>query len=146
MSLMQFIGSLIAVTIVAWIASRLFHSPNKLTVERVIRNTARYCPHIDLTAETPTVFISKDGGTAVLVFPKRSDGIALLTALGDRVVVREISDLQTIEILKTGTELRLDINDFTQPTLKINLSETDQGALLAAIEQQPAKHTEAAHA
>ena len=146
MPFMQFIGSLIAVTIVAWIASRLFHNPSKLTTERVIRNTARYCPHIDLTGENTSVYISETGDTAVLAFPNRCDGIAIAAALGDRVVVREITDIHEINMSETDTELVLDIGDFTQPKIRLKLPAYARGSLRHAIEHQTAKETEAAHA
>ena len=147
MPLIQFAGSLIAVALLAWIASRLFHNPSKLTVDRVVRNTARYCPHIDLTTTAPSVFISESGDTAVLMFPNRPDGIALLTALGDRVVVRQITDYQQINVVKkTNTGLLLDIGDFTQPKIKMLLPDSECQSLLEALENRSPDQTEPAHA
>lgn len=146
MPLIQFVGSLIAVALVAWIASRLFHNPTKLTVDRVVRNTARYCPHIDLTTSSPSVFISEPGDTAVFLFPNRLDGIALLTALGDRVVVREITDCRRISVVRTNAGLLLDIGDFTQPKIKMLLPDNECQSLLEALESRSPDQTEPAHA
>jgi len=146
MSFIQFFGSLIAVTIVALIAARLFPSKSKLTNERVINNTKRYCPHIDLGPETPTIFISKHGDTAVLIFPNHHEGVALATALGDRVVIREIGDTSQLRITETNTGLLVDMDDFTQPTLKIELPLEDRQSLLAVLRNQMTNQPEPAHA
>lgn len=146
MPLIQFIGSFIAVTIVALIASRLFKNNGTLTVERVVRNTARFCPHIDLSSESPCVFISETGDSAVLVFPNKEDGFALLTALGDRVVVREITDVRDMKLSETKTGLSFEMNDFTQPKIQLNLPEPERKSLLVAIKIPPIEPTESAHA
>ena len=130
MPLMQFIGSLIAVTIVAWMASRLFRNPNKLTIDRVMQNTARYCPHLDLEA-TASVIISETGGSAAVIL---EEGFALLTTLGDRVVVREVTPTTKIKATKTNTGLMIDIDDFTLPKIEMRLNDTDCKSLLRAIQ------------
>jgi len=147
MSLLQFIGSLIAVTIVALIAARMFpNSKSKLTRDRVIRNTARYCPHIDLGSTAPTIFMSETGDTAILAFPNRNDGFAFTTALGDRVVVREVNDTSQLRIKKIETGLSIDMHDFTQPTLTIILQSKDCQALLTALQNHSPDQPEPAHA
>ncbi len=140
MSFIQFIGSLIAVTIVSLIAARLFPNKSKLTSERVISNTARYCPHIDLGSATPTIFISERGDTAVLIFPNRGDGVALATALGDRVVIRQLS------VTETNTGLSIGADDFTQPTLNIQLPPGDRQSLMTALQNHSTGQSEPAHA
>lgn len=146
MSLMQFVGSLIAVTIVALIASRLFPSDRKLTKERVISNVIRYCPHIDLSGSNPLVFISVAGNTAALLFPDKQDGIALISLLGDRVVVRELKNLQDVKISKTYAGISFNIGDFTQPKIQMRMPECERETLLAAIKSQATQTTETAHA
>ena len=146
MPLLQFIGSLIAVAIVALIAARMFPNKSKLTRERVIHNTARYCPHIDLGSAAPTIFISELGDTAVLIFPNYDDGISLATTLGDRVVIREIKDTGQLRIKETDSSLLIDLHDFTQPTLKLVLQSDDRNALLAVLQNQSPDQPEPAHA
>ena len=146
MPFMQFIGSLIAVTIVALIAARLFPNKSKLTKERVISNVSRYCPHIDFGSETPTVYLSETGDTAVQIFPHRHDGFAIATALGDRVVVREIADASTATITETDTGLSLDLDDFTQPAINMQLQPDERRSLLAKLQSQPFEKSEPAHA
>jgi len=145
MPLFQFIGSIIAVAIVAWIASRLFHNPNKLTVDRVIRNTARYCPHLNLEANSE-VFISEAGDSAAVVLLGDHKGIALLTALGDRVVVREITETTKVKTMKTKTGVAFDIDDFTQPKIEMQLQEDACNSLLNAFQRLTKSHSEPVHA
>ncbi len=146
MSFIQFFGSLLAVTIVALIAARLFPNKSRLTRERVINNTARYCPHINLGSENPTIFISEPGDTAVLIFPNHRDGVAFATALGDRVVIREITDTNQLNISQTEAGLSIDMDDFTQPTFDMRLPQDQRQSLLSELTSYPNKKSEPAHA
>lgn len=146
MPFMQFIGSLIAVAIVALIAARLFPTKIKLTRERVINNVARYCPHIDLASAPPLVYLSENNATAVVVFPKHSDGFAIASALGDRVVVREIPDANTVTITESENGLSFDLGDFTQPTIEIQMPGNQRQALISKLTGQPSEKPEPAHA
>lgn len=142
MPLLQFIGSLIAVIIVAWLASRLFRNPEKLTVDRVIRNTARYCPHLDIEAPA-TIIISETGDSAAVILPNE---IALLTTLGDRVVVREITPAAKIEATKTNAGLLIDIDDFTLPKIKMRLKDSACKSVLEEIQRCSRSQTEPTNA
>lgn len=145
MPLFQFVGSLIAVAFVAWIASRLFHNPDKLTFDRVIRNTARYCPHLNLEANSE-VFISETGDSAAVILLDDQKAIALLTALGDRVVVREITEATKVKSTKTKAGVAFDIDDFTQPKIEMQLHEDACKSLLKAIQNLTKSHSEPVHA
>ncbi len=142
----QFIGSLIAVAIVALIAARLFPTKNKLTKERVINNVARYCPHINLASAPPLVYLSENNATAVAVFPNRSDGFAIASALGDRVVVREIPDAKLVTITKSENGLSFNLGDFTQPTIEIQMPADQRQALISKLTSRPSEKPEPAHA
>jgi len=152
MPLMQFIGSLIAVTIVALIAARMFRNPTKLTADRVLRNTARYCPHLDWEATTMTI-ISETGDSAIIILSDdeyrqgdAQEGAALVTTLGDRVVVRELTRETKIKASKTKTGISIDIDDFTQPKIEMHLDELSCKTLLGIIERRQLEQSEPAHA
>lgn len=140
MDLIQISGSLIAIMVLALIAARLFPVKGGLTRERVLSNVTRFCPDIEFEVLAAKVFVSAKGDAAVLVFPSPSDGIAIATALGDRVVVRHINDLSKVAVSRTKNSLALDTHDFTQPTIAIDLPEdqlSDLTALLTAEQGCP---------
>lgn len=146
MSFMQFIGSLIAVIIVALIAARLFPTKSKLTKERVINNVIRYCPHVDFTSASPLVYLSENHATAVALFPDHGDGFAIASALGDRVVVREIPDTNMVTVTETENGLSFDLGDFTQPTIEMLLSADQRRSLISQLTSLQSKKPEPAHA
>lgn len=140
MDLIQIGGSLIAIMVLALIAGRLFPVKGELTRERVLRNVRRFCPDIEFEAISAKLFIGAKGDAAVLLFPDPCDGIAVATALGDRVVVRHLDDLSKITASGIKGSLALDTHDFTQPAIVIDLPKdqlSDLMALLAAEQDHP---------
>ncbi len=133
MDLVQIGGSLIAIIVLAVIAARLFPVKGGLTRERVLRNVRRFCPDIEFEVVSAKVFIGTKGEAAVLLFPDPHDGVAVATALGDRVVVRHIEDLSTITASRNKSGLTVDTHDFTQPTVALDLPEEQVSDLMALL-------------
>ncbi len=133
MDLVQIFGSLISIAVLAYVASRLFPAKTALTNERVLLNVTRYCPDIDFAPSEAKVIVDKRKITALLLFPARHHGLAVATALGDRVVVRHFPDLNDISLERTSQGVKIDTGDFTQPSVKFDLKEEDADAVFAAL-------------
>lgn len=145
MDIVQIVGSLIAISVLALIAGRLFRAPEKLTAERVVRNIARYCPDIDIEAVQPDIVLGQKGKAAVARFGDAADGIAIVTAFGDRVVVRHIPDVSTVDAAPSTEGVNISMHDFTQPTVALALDEGSRETLLEWL-NTPLTQNETAHA
>lgn len=145
MDLVQLLWSLAATFLMAFIASRMFPASEKLTCERIVRNVSRYCPEIDFAADRAGIFLSSTGKAAVLFFPDARNGLAIATAVGDRVVVRHITDPSSISVKPSAGKVVLSLADFTQPSVSLALAEEDQAAFLSRLHSFP-KQKELAHA
>lgn len=146
MDLFQLLGSLAAIFVLAAIAGRLFPANGKLTPERVARNIARYCPDIMFSAADARIIMGDGHKVAILLFPGTSDGIAVATALGDRVVVRHFPDISQLSATKTADGITLATHDFTQPKLSLTLDEAGQSDLLTALSSNTQSTPGAIHA
>lgn len=146
MDLIQVGGSLIAIIILALITAKLFPNTSRLTPDRIVRNVKRYCPDILFDPSDVQVFLGEDDMSAVLVFPNRKDGIALATALGDRVVVRHIPTVSELTVTPIADGLSISIGDFTQPSVKLILDDTSRETLGNALSSPVAVNEGPAHA
>lgn len=146
MDIVQVLGSLISIFILALIASKLFPSVSKLTKERIERNVTRFCPNIGFTDSDARIFVSDDYQSGVLVFPEPKDGIALLTALGDRVVVRHIPEAEHVAKRIDTDTVTFQTGDFTQPAVKLILDKLAADELMDSIMRVDQEEGHPAHA
>ncbi len=133
MDLAQIAGSLTAILVLSAIAFWLFPNRRKLSNERLLRNVQRYCPDVAFGEDDLKVFIDDKTESAVVVFPNNKDGLALITALGDRVVVRHITDPKALKIIPSRKGITIADADFTQPKIKFVLGDTEKENLLAIL-------------
>lgn len=144
MDFVQIAGSLIAILLLGLMARWLFPKPEKLTEERVVRNVARFCPDIPFDSTQAKLILGDKGKSAVLAFPRQADGLALVTAFGDRVVVRHIPNLAELDVQETGTGIKIATHDFTQPSIKLALGDEAKQAALDLFNRY--SNRESAHA
>ena len=146
MDFVQIGGSLFAIVILAFIARWLFPTKSELTAERVLRNVARYCPDTDPDIDADQLFLGDDKKNAIWVFANNQSGIATATALGDRVVVRHFPDVGQLTFSSVNGKLRLNSDDYTQPTFLLALDPTQIKHLLSVINSSVVDAGDPAHA
>lgn len=133
MDLIQIAGSLTAILVLSVIASWLFPNRGKLSNDRLLRNIKRYCPDAVFDDNELNIFTDEKAASAVVVFPRGEDGIALVTALGDRVVVRQVIDPKALKIIPGRKGISVSDGDFTQPQIKFVIGDAEKENLIAIL-------------
>lgn len=139
-------GSLIAIFVLAFIASRLFPTRPILSNKRVLRNVARFCPDLADNLEQADIFIGNKGAAAVLFFPDENNGFALVTAFGDRVVVRHLTNADDLAVKSASNGLVLSTHDYTQPEIRLALDTHQASALAERLSSSNQSRRTPAHA
>lgn len=114
------VGSLIAITILSWVASRLYPVNKPLTASRVENNLLRYAPEVKIQS----IVLSEDGQSALVKLDSPQGQFGLLHQLGDRVVCRIMSRSDVARLYWGHANLTVASSDFTQPQVSLVL--TDQ--------------------
>ena len=131
----QIIGSLVAIMVVAFMASRMFPVRTMLDEGRVRRNLERYEP----SARFSDILISSDGTVALAALNSPADSLGLAVQMGDRVVCRILTKADIRAFVANTGRVHVKFNDFTQPTLTLVLdtaTEKKALALLGALTSQ----------
>lgn len=115
------IASLLAIAVLAVIASKLFPIAANLDEKRVRRNMLRYEP----TAQIVGVFISTDRQTALVQLTRPQKTFGLVRQMGDRVVCRVIFPTDIGTYTWQNSVVHLSLQDFTQPTVTLSLGAAD---------------------
>ncbi len=112
------LGSLVAIIILALLASKMFPNKGRLDADRVKRNLKRYAPE----AKISDIMIDSTGKVAIaaLKAPDGSFGFARL--LGDRVVCRLLTSADIRKVYKDHARITLVFNDFTQPEITLTMA------------------------
>ncbi len=146
MDLIQMGGSLVAIIILSLVTAKLFPNSSRLTPERIIRNVKRYCPDAVFAEEDVQLFVSEDSMSGVLVFPDNCDGIAIATALGDRVVVRHEPRVDKLSIEVNPDSIVILTDDFTQPSVSLKMEEAAADHMMDSIMRLNTQNKGLAHA
>lgn len=134
MELLQLLGSLIAIFLLALLAKSLFSDTQPLSQERIVQNITRYCPAIPPdVVNSANIIIGDNMQSAIVIFPETTHGIATLIQLGDRVVVRHHENNEACTIKGTDTGILVDPKDFTMPPVKISLKNEVKANVLEAL-------------
>jgi len=117
----QLIGSLTAISLLAWLAARLFPTRDKLESSDVIVDYQRFNP--DAQIETPILSKTEDAAIVPVRIP--AGQLGLVTKLGDQLVCRTLTADQPPLTSIVGNRLTLSHQDFTQPPLTLVYSDAD---------------------
>ncbi len=142
MQLLQLLSSLIAIAILAFIASRLFPNNKPLGTNALFQDYARYCPDAKLGMAINAI----DEYAAIIETISPAQEIGLVKQMGDQIVCRTITRQDTVNISEDGNLLTLTTNDFTQPVFLIPLSEEDMAKAKNLLSRLTSTDTEISHA
>ncbi|NVJ71210.1 MAG: hypothetical protein HWE08_12690 [Alphaproteobacteria bacterium] len=135
------LGSLLAITILALIAAKLFPVSSGLDEGRVKRNLKRYEPDL----EFGKTYVATGGKIALAEIINRPDVIGLTHLLGDRVVCRILTASDIKRVHRGRAKLAIELNDFTQPEISM-VFPTDVAADAENLLNSISKPAETAHA
>lgn len=116
MSLLQLLGSVIAVFIVAAIARWLFPVRFRLEDAHLHRELERVYPDLE-----PEEILIDRAGDAALLRLSGARGIVAVRRLGDKAVLRHWAPGTKVTATRTPTGLMLDTDDFTEPKIVLDL-------------------------
>jgi len=112
------LGSLVAIVILAFLASKMFPNRGRLDDDRVSRNLMRYEPDADIG----DIFIDATGKFALVALKSPAENLGLVRLLGDRAVCRLLTDADIRSVFKDHARITLVLNDFTQPEITLTMS------------------------
>ncbi len=118
MDWIQLLSSLIAIVLLAWGATKLFPTSEGLTVDRILKNYARFAP----ASNVGKPIISNNQKAALLPMQGQTDEIGIVTQLGDRLVCRTLTTRSAVKWKVSGDCLVIEHGDFTQPSVTLPLS------------------------
>ena len=122
----QVFGSLAAIMVTAFIASRMFPVKNPLNDTRVRKNIMRF----EADALVVEVLIADGGMAALAKLDAPTESIGLTVQLGDRVVCRILRSSDIKRADAKGGKLIIRLDDFTQPNVTLPFADKDK--LIAA--------------
>jgi len=123
------IGSLIAISLLAGLATKLFPAKAALESHSAAVDYQRYNP--DAKIETPLLSKTEDAAIIPVLEPRGQLG--LVTKLGDQLVCRTLTINEPPLTSIVGNRLTLSHQDFTQPPLTLVYGEADMAKIRTLI-------------
>ncbi len=109
--------SLMSITLLAFLAAKLFPVKEVLNLASVQAEYQRYNPE----AVIDTIILGLDHKAALLKLTQPQDQLGIVTRLGDRLVCRTVGKDDIASFAVSGDTLTINSDDFTQPYVSIRL-------------------------
>ncbi len=141
MQTIEVLGSFIAISLLSYVASKVFPSSETSTKSDMAHDYQRFNPQAQLS----NTIEACDNKAAIIELLAPDNEIGIVSTIGDQLVCRTLTLPNKVTLETNADILNLSFNDFTMPNFQIKLSPDNMKAALKLFEPFTSKNETPSH-